>query len=60
MVEEENIKYKKMECPYVPEKRQVYHALMKTWQDYYNQSKEQVPDKVITALSILFIHCTAS
>ncbi len=49
-----------MECPYVPEKRQVYHALMKTWQDYYNQSKEQVPDKVITALSILFIHCTAS
>jgi hypothetical protein len=36
---------KKKKCLYGLEKCQVYHALMKTWQDYYNLSKEQVPDK---------------
>jgi hypothetical protein len=47
MIQEENVKDKKKECLYVPEKRQVYHALIKAWQDYYNLSKKQVPDKKI-------------
>jgi hypothetical protein len=45
-LEKQNLKEKKKNrCLYGVEKRQVYHNLMKTWQDYYNLSKEQVPDK---------------
>jgi hypothetical protein len=45
MLQKQNLKEKKNRCLYGLEKRQVYHALMKTWEDYYNLSKEQVPDK---------------
>jgi hypothetical protein len=56
MIQEENVKDKKKECLYVPEKRQVYHALIKAWQDYYNLSKKQVPDKKITSRYKRVIH----
>ncbi len=45
MLQKQNLKEKKNRCLYGLEKRQVYHGLMKTWQDYYNLSNEQVPDK---------------
>jgi hypothetical protein len=42
--QKQNLK-EKNRCLWGFEKRQVYHALMKTWEDYYNLSKEQGPDK---------------
>jgi hypothetical protein len=44
MLQRQNLK-EKNRCLYGLEKLRIYHALMKTWQDYYNLSKEQVPDK---------------
>jgi hypothetical protein len=44
MLQKQNLK-EKNRCLYGLERRQVYHGLMKAWQDYYNLSNEQVPDK---------------
>jgi hypothetical protein len=44
MLRNQNLKGRK-KCLYGPEKRQIYLALMKAWTDYFNLSKEQVPDK---------------
>jgi hypothetical protein len=43
MIHRQNLK--ENTCLYGLEKRQVYLALRKAWTDYYNISKEQVPDK---------------
>jgi len=44
MLYEENVKDKK-KCLYGDEKHQAYLELGKAWTDYYNLSKEKVPDK---------------
>ena len=31
--------------PYGPERHSMYNALRLAWRDYYNLSKEQIPDK---------------
>jgi hypothetical protein len=44
MLQKQNLKQKNR-CLCGFEKRQIYHELMKTWQYYYNLSKEQILDK---------------
>jgi hypothetical protein len=45
MVQRQNLKENRNNCLYGLEKAQVSLALRKAWSDYYNFSKEQVPDK---------------